>query len=130
MGRMKMTEQELDELNLQVAAIAGWTDIAVWEPERNLPIKTYQGTNNAHPEFGKFVPKYVEDLNAIVLLLESLKIYPAIDFTNDCVYYMGRAEYTFNFSEGFRVALALCKLLIAINPQPISKPEIIEASFG
>ena len=110
-----------EQINLAVAAIAGWTDIIVWQPERDLPVKTYQGTNPAHPECGTFVPDYINDLNAIILLLESLNIYPVIDFTDDRVYY---GEYIFDFSQEFEVALALCRLLIAINPTPIAPIQV------
>lgn len=120
----------LTELNLKVAAIAGWTDITVWQPERNLAIKTYEGVNKASPEIGSFVPNYAEDLNAIFALFKLLSIEFHLTNEHQVVshnYFQASSlqKESWIKSLGETPAIALCKLLIAINPQPI-----IEASFG
>lgn len=116
---------ELEQLNLKVAAIAGWTDIEVWQPDRNLPIKTFQGENKAHPELGKFVPKYVESIDAIVSVFALHNINWNVD-SNDCAYSLDPYVETL----GDTPAIALCKLLIELNPKPIAKAEVLEATFG
>ncbi len=142
-----MTElTSLEQLNLEIAAIAGWTDIEVWQPERNLPIKTFQGVNLAHPELGHFVPNYVEDLNAIEKLLALLDVnYQVMRYGKQ----HDKVKKYFIVFEGFEpdyqdeqhpnypwfdsLPFGLCKLLLAINPEPIKpqvKAEIVEASFG
>ncbi len=110
------------ELNLAVAAIAGWENIEEWNPnpKTEKPKKVFQGTNKKHPELGIFVPDYVRDLNAITLVFRQLKIcyrlvyLPAMHGTDascrattltcpvDCC---GETE-----------AIALCKLLLSIAP--------------
>ena len=64
--------EDLIELNLKVAAIAGWTDIEVWNPKA---IKiSYVGTNLAHPELGVHIPNYVESIDAIAKVFILLHI--------------------------------------------------------
>jgi len=137
---------ELELLNLKVAAIAGWTDIEEWQPDPKNPRtrKTFQGINLAHPELGRFVPNYVEDLNAIALVFQ----YHQLNWEAS-VAWNGRSyakDYHFNKNYGEEansLAIALCKLLVSINPEPIKpqvqvidddgeidEPTVIEASFG
>lgn len=115
---------ELEQLNLKVAAIAGWTDIEVWQPDLNLPIKTFQGENKAHPELGKFVPKYVENIDAIAPVIGRLGYEWSITSDGDAFITCG-LELVAEICEK-TPAIALCKLLIELNP----KPEIVEATFG
>lgn len=122
---------ELEQLNLKVAAIAGWTDIEVWQLERNLPIKTFQGENKAHPELGKFVPKYVESIDAIVSVFDAFDL--DWNIGKDCNAYNcygqgGGIGIIDEYAE--TPAIALCKLLLELNPKPETKPEVIEATFG
>ncbi len=130
---------ELIELNLKVAAIAGWTNIEIWNPKA---IKiSYVGTNLAHPELGVHIPSYVESVDAIAKVFIFLHLNWESSTSWD-----GRstAKY-YNFGqdivgEGKSLAIALCKLLVAISPEPIKpaskkeKPEevqsaVVEASF-
>ena len=130
--------EDLIELNLKVAAIAGWTDIEAWNPKA---IKiSYVGTNLARPELGIHIPSYVESIDAIAKVFILLHI----DWSSK-VAWNGRA-YASNYGfgkdkrkEGESLAIALCKLLIAINPDPIkplpvsekeSESTVIEASFN
>lgn len=136
-----MTEQELIDLNLKVAAIAGWTDVKIWNPSAIK--KSYTGVNLAHPELGVHIPNYVEDLNAITKVFLHLKLQWNLETAWDGRSYasdhLGN-EYVAEFP-----AIALCKLLIAINPEPIKpesevavidddgdidEPTVIEATFG
>lgn len=136
--RLSKMPEDLIELNLKVAAIAGWTDIEVWNPKA---IKiSYVGTNLAHPELGVHIPNYVESIDAIAKVFILLHI----DWSSK-VAWNGRA-YASNYGfgkdkrkEGESLAIALCKLLIAINPDPIkplpvsekeSESTVIEASFN
>ena len=116
---------ELEQLNLKVAAIAGWTDIEVWQLERNLPIRTFQGENKAHPELGKFVPKYVESIDAIVKVFALHDINWTVN-SYACAFTIAPYAETL----GDTPAIALCKLLLELNPKPETKPEVIEATFG
>ena len=122
---------ELEQLNLDVAAIAGWTNIEVWQPDRNLPIRTFQGENKAHPKLGKFVPKYVESIDAIVAVFDAFDL--DWNIGKDC-----NAYNCYGLGDGVEIideyaetpAIALCKLLLELNPKPETKPEVIEATFG
>jgi hypothetical protein len=64
-----------EEINLKIAIIAGWTEISEWNPspKDDKPVKVYQGTNEAHPELGKFIPNYVKSLDAIVKVFDYFK---------------------------------------------------------
>jgi hypothetical protein len=130
-----MSEQDLIELNLKVAAIAGWTNIEVWNPKA---IKiSYVGTNLAHPELGVHIPNYVKSIDAIAKVFDCL----GLDWNigKDCDAYSlvddGNRDYANKLGE--TPAIALCKLLVAISPEPIksvSKEDIestvVEASFA
>ena len=117
-----MTNQEI---NLAVAAIAGWTEIENWNTSATN--KTYIGTNAAHPELGKFIPNYVESLDAIVKVFKSLRIcyrlvyLPAMHKTDASCRATNLVSTVDHCSDN--EALALCKLLLAINPDPI-KPNV------
>ena len=128
--------EDLIKLNLKVAAIAGWNDIEAWNPKA---IKiSYVGTNLARPELGIHIPSYVESIDAIAKVFILLDI----DWSSK-VAWNGRA-YASNYGcgknkrkerkerkEGESLAIALCKLLIAINPDPIKpapKKEDIEST--
>ena len=119
---------ELEQLNLKVAAIAGWTDIEVWQPDRNLKIKTFQGENKTHPELGKFVPKYVESIDAIAPVIAYFGYEWSIASDGDAFITCGQ-ELVAEICEK-TPAIALCKLLLELNPKPETKPEVIEATFG
>ena len=129
--------EDLVELNLKVAAIAGRTNIEVWNPKA---IKiSYVGTNLAHPELGVHIPNYVESIDAIAKVFVFLQLNWESSTNWD-----GRstAKYS-NFGqdivgEGKSLAIALCKLLVAISPEPIKplpvsekevKSTVVEASF-
>lgn len=128
LGIKKMTN--IEEINLAVAAIAGWTEVELWNPSATN--KTYIGTNAAHPELGKFPPKYTESLDAIWKVFECLGIK---DFqVTECSGIYGlekpyEALLCVNSHETLvqyatTPALALCRLLIAINPAPIAPPQV------
>jgi hypothetical protein len=131
---------ELIELNLKVAAIAGWTSIEIWNPHAIK--KSYVGTNLAHPELGIHVPSYVESIDAITWVFKRLKIHYKLQWMIGLKGDYAIAEsrrFMYEFS-GDTEAIALCKLLVAISPEPIKpaskeeKPEevqsaVVEASF-
>jgi hypothetical protein len=130
-----MTE-DLEQINHAVAAIAGWTDIKEWEFSRKAkPI--YQGRNLSQPESGIFVPSYASDLNAITKAFDLL----GLDWNigQDCeAYSLIGGECT--DAHGETPAIALCKLLLAINPEPLKpvtkedpqqiESTVVEAAFG
>jgi hypothetical protein len=110
-----------EEINRAVAAIAGWTEIENWNTSATN--KTYIGTNAAHPELGKFIPKYTESLDTIVKVFDCL----GLDWNTgkDCdAYSLVNEGYDHRNAFGETPAIALCKLLLAINPTPIAPPQI------
>ena len=119
-------------LNLQVAAIAGWTDIEEWHPnpKEEKAAKVYQGTNLSHPEWGKFVPKYVESIDAITKVFDLLGFEWSV--TSDCYAFVTSQNELIAESNGETPAIALCNLLLEINPtpiKPVQKAEVLEAVF-
>jgi len=114
----------IEEINLKVAAIDGWTEIELWNPSATN--KTYIGTNAAHPELGKFLPKYTESLDAIAWVFKQLEIHYKLQWIiglkgNYAIAESRRSMYEFS---GDTEAIALCKLLLAINPDPIAPPQV------
>jgi hypothetical protein len=122
-----------EEINLAVAAIAGWTEIENWNTSATK--KTYIGTNATHPELGKFILNYVESLDAIVALLDELDLnYEIMRYSKHdkvkrfFIVFQDRdpefkdAEHPF-YPWHDNLSLGLCKLLLAINPDPI-KPNV------
>jgi hypothetical protein len=116
---------ELEQLNLEVAAIAGWEKIEIWNP--HIAKKTFIGWNEKNPSLGIFVPGYTSDLNAI---------FAAFKFPDlKCSVSSGGAAWNFTkdvYAE--TPAIALCKLLIelALNlpkSEPETKSTVIEATF-
>jgi hypothetical protein len=115
-----------EEINLAVAVIAGWTEIENWNTSATK--KTYIGTNATRPELGKFIPEYTKSLDAIAL------VYLWVQRQwNVSVAWDGRRSYASSFdgvgiNHGSKIAetpaLALCKLLLAINPAPIAPPVV------
>jgi hypothetical protein len=125
-----MTNQEI---NRAIAAIAGWTEIENWNTSATK--KTYIGTNATHPELGKFIPKYTESLDTIVALLDQLDLnYEIMRYSKHdkvkrfFIVFQDRdpelkdAEHPF-YPWHDNLSLGLCKLLLAINPDPI-KPNV------
>lgn len=137
----------LEQLNLDVAAIAGWENIEEWNPnpKTRKPKRTFTGTNKKHPELGIHIPDYTSDLNAIANALNQFRIDWTVSADGDA----------FSLSEGKNgldvevsgetPAIALCKLLLELASNlPKSEPEIqvidddgdvdaptvIEATFG
>ena len=107
-----------EEINLAVAAIAGWTNIELWNP--SLATKTYIGTNALHPELGKFIPKYTESLDAIVKVFQDIGItFTLVHDAEDKSYFAVSVLISGGYCD--TPALALCKLLLAINPAPIAR---------
>jgi hypothetical protein len=123
---MPSTKLTTEQINLAIAKIAGWTDIHAFNP--NIEKITWQGANEAHPELGTFIPKYTEDLNAIVL------VFRLIGISGWRVEQSANSSYAFIGSVGVSDqtgAIALCLLLLAINPDPIvPKASVIDAIFG
>lgn len=117
---------ELIELNLKVAAIAGWTEIRELCTNLNQEIQPkkqlYAGKNDSENIHG-FIPDYVGDLNAIFAVFKSLDLRCSVSS-------QGAA---WNFTKDVYAetpAIALCKLLLEINPMPETNPEAIEATFS
>ena len=123
----------LSDLNLKVAAIAGWTDIKEWD--RKALKKAFVGTNKSHPELGIFVPNYVESLDAIAKIFLHFELQWNLFAAWDGRTYASsnQAGQPKDAQVGSTPAIALCELLIAINPTPEKpKPKIavIEAVFA
>jgi len=124
-----MNDQELIELNLKVAAIAGWKDIKQLFTNLNQEVqpkeKMYVGKND-RKALGKLIPDYVHDLNEITALLNQL----------GCEWSLcsGGGAYATSGSElvcesyGETPAIALCKLLVELHPEP--KIQIIDDDGG
>lgn len=120
---------ELEQLNLKVAAIAGWEKIEVWNP--HVAKKTFTGWNEKNPKLGIFVPDYTSDLNAIVSVFDAFDL--DWNIGKDCNAYNchGQGDGIGIIEEYAETpAIALCKLLIELNPKLETKPEVIEATFG
>lgn len=145
-----------EEILIAVAMIAGWTDIKIWNPSALK--KSYTGVNLAHPELGVHIPNYVEDLNAVEKLLDLLDAnYQVMRYGKKhdkvkkyFVVFEGlKPDYQDKLSPNYpwfdSLPLGLCKLLLAINPEPIKpepevtvidddgeieEPTVIEATFG
>jgi len=123
-------ESDLEQLNLDVAAIAGWTDIKSWDnsPQSKVGKKTFVGTNAAHPELGHFVPNYVGSIDAIAKVLELMDI----DWSTSsrgyalhlCTPKDGKPFLIETY--GQTAAIALCKLLLQLAPKPKPQVQIID----
>lgn len=106
------------ELNLAVAARAGWENIEEWNPnpKTRKPKRTFTGTNKKHPELGIFIPDYTSDLDAIVAAFDSFDL--DWNIGKDCnAYncgYIGETLITECYAE--TPAIALCKLLLKLAP--------------
>ena len=122
---------ELEQLNLKVAAIAGWTDIKVWDNSRSQerkPKKRLFVGNHDRKELGIFIPDYANDLNAISPVITHFGYGWSITSDGDAFITCG-LELVAEICEK-TPAIALCKLLLELNPKPETKPEVIEATFG
>lgn len=123
---------ELEQLNLKVAAIAGWENIQEWNPSHK-PKKVFQGTNKKHPELGIFVPDYTRDLNAIFAVFMQFDLLPELlsqsafkpPRHSDQVEWVAiHNSFTGGWIKGRdpNPAIALCKLLLELAPN-LPKPE-------
>lgn len=124
---------ELEQLNIDVAEIAGWENIEEWNPnpKARKPKRSFTGTNKGHPELGVHIPDYVNDLNAIVSVFDAFDL--DWNIGKDCNAYNchGQGDGIGIIEEYAETpAIALCKLLLELDPKPETKPEVIEATFG
>ena len=141
----------LEQLNLDVAAIAGWENIEEWNPnpKTRKSKRTFTGTNKKHPELGVHIPDYTSDLNAIA---KALKLMDIDWSTSSRGYALNLCTPSFKDGKSFVVeaygqtpAIALCKLLLELaptlpKPEPevqiidddgdIDESKVIEAVFG
>lgn len=139
---------KLELINLQVAAIAGWENIEIWNPHAIK--KSYVGVNLSHPELGIHIPNYVGSIDAIWEVFEylSLKDFQVAECSGvdgiggsyEALQCIGSHEILAQYGE--TPAIALCKLLLAINPEPITvgiavidddgeiESQVLEATFG
>jgi hypothetical protein len=99
----------LEQMNLDVAAIAGWENVEPWNLK--LPKRVYVGTNKKHPDLGIFVPNYVSDLNAITKVFDRLNLGWTLSS-------LGYASCSVLGAYAETPAIALCKLLLELSPQP------------
>ena len=125
---------ELEQLNLKVAAIAGWTNIKPWNTSRNQEVqpknRMFVGTNKNHPELGIFVPDYTSDLNAIVAVFKQFKVcyrftyIPVMEGLGAACRATTLTRHSANAADIYAdtEAIALCKLLLELVPN-LSKPE-------
>lgn len=136
----------LEQLNLDVAAIAGWENIEEWNPnpKTRKPKRTFTGTNKKHPELGVHIPDYTRDLNAIAKALTRLAIFPLLSFETNKATWQDDAGYCYSSKKCETPAIALCKLLLELAPTlpkpeevqvidadgDIDEPKVIEAIFG
>ena len=105
------------DLNLKVAAIAGWTDIKEWE--RKALKKAFVGTNKSHPELGIFVPNYIESLDAIAKVFLHFELcWKLVVAWDGRAYASSKQNGQHDALVGSTPAIALCKLLIEIAPTP------------
>ena len=76
---------ETEQINLAVAAIAGWTNIKPWNDNLKSTIakRTFIGTNEVHPELGIFIPNYVESLDAISKVFQYCNFYWQLSVSYD-----------------------------------------------
>ena len=110
------------ELNLAVAARAGWENIEEWSPnpKTRKPKRTFTGTNKKHPELGVHIPDYTSDLNAITKVFEFLDI--EFELTRLPIMPNGKKQYIAYSGNTNRQkhltnpAIALCKLLLKLAP--------------
>jgi hypothetical protein len=112
---------ELEQLNLDVAAIAGWKDIKPWNTSRNQEVqpknRLFVGKHD-RKELGIHVPDYTSDLNAIVAVFGFEKL----DWTLSS---LGYAACGIIGIYAKSPAIALCKLLLELAPNlPKFEPEI------
>lgn len=130
---------KLELINLQVAEKAGWTDIKVWNPHAIK--KSYVGVNLDHPELGIHIPNYVESIDAIAWVFNKLEIpwsltnYGKFASAND----IEKREYSkedlswvgnsHDSGVSDSPAIALCNLLLAINPPPITPRRQVEVKI-
>jgi hypothetical protein len=130
---------ELEQLNLKVAAIAGWTDIQEWHrslnphPDLKVNKNVFIGTNDKYPELGTFVPDYTSDLNAIVAVLKQFKVcyrftyIPVMEGLGAACRATTLTRHSANAADIYAdtEAIALCKLLLELAPNlPKPEPEI------
>jgi len=116
----------LEQLNLDVAAIADWENIEEWNPnpKTRKPKKTFTGTNKKHPELGVHIPDYTSDLNAIVAVFTDYMGTLGCSFKLDFSpfnYYRPPSKPFLASAFGHDVyadspAIALCKLLLELAP--------------
>lgn len=121
-----MTDTELEQLNHAIAAIDGYTNIKQLDTSRNQETqpkkKLFVGTNT-FTESKSFIPDYVGDLNAIVLVFERLdlsfqlqmmKCRKLVEKTRFFRWYAFHADdWVEEVAE--TPAIALCKLLVSIH---------------
>ena len=118
----------LEQLNLDVAAIAGWENIEEWSlnPRVQKPKRVFQGTNKHHPELGIFLPDYVNDFNAIAKCLDRFKIYWSV-FADGYAFSLVEGKEGLDCEAyGETPAIALCKLLLELNPKPEPEVQVID----
>ena len=117
---------ETNELFFQVAQIAGWQNISKWNSD--IRDNTYVGFtgNPDRIQASLFIPRYDQDLNAIVDLfgeaeiLFDLKSYK--DRTSDGCLERYSATYKYSIKTGIifwgnTPAIAMCELFVAIIEQ-------------
>lgn len=113
---------ELEQLNLKVAAIAGWESVEIWN--LNVAKKTFTGTNKKHPELGNFVPDYTSDLNAIAKVFRRLNLFYQLAWMSKSN--LARAnDINDREAKAETEAIALCKLLTELT-KPEPKMQIVD----
>ena len=106
---------ELEQLNLKVAAIAGWENVDLWNLK--LPKKVFVGDNKNRSELGIFVPDYTSSLDAIYGLFVELGItVQLVHDVEDCTHFAVSLLRSGGMWQS--PAIALCKLLLELHPEP------------
>jgi hypothetical protein len=121
------TELTNEQINLAIAKIAGWAEVELLNPQRDK--RVFIGVNASHPELGAFIPDYSGSIDAITKVFDCLGLDWNIGKDCDAFSVVNDDDHPYAF--GATPAIALCKLLLAINPDPIvPKVLVIEATFS
>jgi len=116
-----------NELFLQVAQMAGWQNISKWDSD--IRDNTYVGfkENPDRIQPSLFIPRYDQDLNAIVELFDKFNIFFNLsNLTKTPLGVLNGLESRYSASSNFPFyiafwgntpAIAMCKLFVAIIEQ-------------
>jgi hypothetical protein len=125
MVKTNQLTDEIEDLWMRIAAIDGWVNIEKKEADGFTMLWGASSIRNTHRSFFS-IPDYPCDLNAITTLFKERNIYYNLEWISGIKGDYAKASCRGNY---FQVcadteALALCKLLLAINPAPIAPSQV------